>query len=113
MVAKQRLWNIDGWNSTKQIFHASFPLGQMSERGVERLLQVLVAKHALTEQEIVDAHCVHRARRYAPHLEVQRSSRLSFSLMCGSNPYFVATVCEKAQHGRLVGGATRWPLGAG
>jgi hypothetical protein len=87
-----RFWIVEGWESTTQIWAQRIPLSLFSEMRMERLLQVLCAKHGLSEDEIVDALCRKNSRRFAPHLEIQRSSGPPFTLTCGSNPYFVARV---------------------
>jgi hypothetical protein len=94
-MRERRYWRIDGWDSTARIFSISVPIGYMSESTVEDLLRSLVAKAGLSNEEIVMAHFNNRARIRSAVLDVQRSSKSPFSLSCGSNPHFVATVVSQ------------------
>jgi hypothetical protein len=92
MTTPKRFWQIDGWDSTSRIFGMSVPFGYLSERAVEHLLQILVAKNGLSNEEMVAACCNRRACIRSSLLEVQRSSQPPFALRCGENPHFIATV---------------------
>ncbi len=95
MARKKKYWRIVGRDSTKKIFEESVPLGSFTDGQMEKLLQVLAARAGLSFQEIIDAYSRTNSRRYRPLLEVKRQSRPKFTLSCGSNPYFVATVIEE------------------
>ena len=95
MSHKRKYWRIVGYNSTRKIYEDTMLLGCCSEREMEALLRALVAKAALTYEEIVDSYAKRNTRRHASHLEVQRDAGARFILNCGSNPYFTASVVEE------------------
>lgn len=95
-MRKRKYWRIVGYDSTKRIFEDEVLLGCYTEREMENLLRALVSRAGLTFREIVDSYARSNARRYSSLLEVHRETGpKKFSLMCGSNPYFVASVIEK------------------
>jgi len=96
MAQKKKYWRIVGYDSTEIIYEDEALLGCYSEREMENLLRSLVCRAGLTFREIADSYARKNARRYRALLEVHRESGpKKFSLMCGSNPHFVAWVVEK------------------
>ena len=95
MTRKKKYWRIVGYDSTKKIYEDKVLLGCYTEREMSDLLRALTSRAGLTFQEIVDSYGRRNARRYKPLLEVQKQARPKFCLMCGSNPYFVASVVEE------------------
>jgi len=60
---------------------------------MERLLQALVCKAALSYTEIVDSFSRTNAPRYTDHLKVEKDGRhKNFVMECGVNPRFTASV---------------------
>ncbi|WP_218176497.1 hypothetical protein, partial [Pseudomonas putida] len=51
----KRVWIIEGWQSTTNIFSQEVPCNQLPEGRVGDLLKFLVAKHGLSEREIISA----------------------------------------------------------
>ncbi len=86
-------WKITGYNSTKLIFEFKVPFGNFTEKGMCRLLKALVAKHALTESEIISSYAKKNVKIYSPLLETHRSSK-PYSLSCGTSLHVRATVVE-------------------
>jgi len=90
-----RVWEITGWDSTKQIFTTTVPCGQITEVQLQALLRVLAAKFGLTPNEIVGCHLKRRTKGYRGHLEISRENsdeRRSTDFSCGDNPYFIARI---------------------
>lgn len=94
-MAAKRYWRIIGRDSTKRIFEKDVPLGSMSQKQMADALRALASRAGLNFDEIVDCHLRTNAKGYRSLLEVQVSSRPKFSMSCGSNPYFIASVVER------------------
>ena len=96
MTRKKRYWHIVGYDSTTMIYEDKVLLGCYTEHEMGNLLRALVSRAGLTFREIVDSYARKNARRYRSLLEVHRDSgSKKFLLMCGSNPYFIASVVEE------------------
>jgi hypothetical protein len=94
-MAAKRFWRIIGYDSTKRIFEKEVPHGSMSEKQMADALRALASRAGLTFDEIVDCYLRTNAKGYRSLLEVQVSSRPKFSMSCGSNPHFIASVVER------------------
>jgi hypothetical protein len=94
-MAAKKYWRIVGYDSTTQIFEKLIPLGTLSQKQMTEALRVLAARAGLTFDEILDCHTKKNAKAYRAHLEVHVASHPVFSMSCGSNPYFIASVVEK------------------
>ncbi|MBI5911403.1 MAG: hypothetical protein HY848_15810 [Betaproteobacteria bacterium] len=94
-MATKKYWCIVGYDSTTQIFEKLVPLGTLSQKQMTEALRVLAARAGLTFEEILDCHAKKNAKAYRALLEVQVESHPKFSMSCGSNPYFIASVVEK------------------
>lgn len=94
----KRFWRIEGYDSTTLIYEGRRPLGNYSEERMEQLLRTLTAKAGLEMEDIIDSFSKRNAKGHLPLLEVQRSGP-PFTLMCGDNPYFIATVVESDRSG--------------
>jgi hypothetical protein len=93
----KRVWIIEGWQSTDKFFSQEVPCTALPENRVSDLLKFLVAKHGLSEGEIISAIATRRSKLFAPHLEIVKSGpNEPWSLMCGQNPYFTARVGERS-----------------
>ena len=90
----QRFWRIEGYESTTLIYEAYRPFGYYSEERMSQLICVLTAKAGLELNEIVDSFSRKNTKHHLPLLEVQRTGS-PFALMCGDNPYFIATVVDR------------------
>ena len=88
----KRNWVIEGFDSTRLIFRYSVPLAALTQRQAEEVIRFLVAKHGLSDDEIVGCLVKKNSLLRMEHLEVQRSSIPTFSISCGSNPYVIARV---------------------
>ena len=94
-MAVTKHWRVVGYDSTTQIFEKVVPLGSLSQKQMAEALRVLAARAGLTFEEILDCHFKKNAKGYRTLLEVQTEARAKFSMTCGENPYFIATVVEK------------------
>lgn len=93
----KHVWIIEGWKGTTNIFSQEVPCSQLPEVRVGDLLKFLVAKHGLSEREIISALAPRRSKLYASHLELTKSGPNDpWSLTCGHNPYFTARVAERS-----------------
>jgi hypothetical protein len=84
-------WRIQGYDSTTKIYERNVALSQITRDQMKALLMALAAKAGLTNDEIVGCYATKRTKIYRSHLEIQRDG---FTLMCGSNPHFVATIVD-------------------
>jgi hypothetical protein len=89
----RRFWEIQGWDSTKEVYSRRVPYGSISEQRLRALLAALAAKHGLTDDETVDSYLNPKAKGHRVHLEVQLQAR-PYTLSCGPNPYFHARIVE-------------------
>jgi hypothetical protein len=94
-MATKKYWRIVGYDTTTQIFEKLVPLGTLSEKQMADALRALAARAGLTFDEILDCHARKNAKGYRTLLEVQIESHPKFSMSCGLNPYFIASVVEK------------------
>lgn len=93
----KRVWIIEGWHGTTNFFSEKFSYDALTENQVKDVLKCLVAKHGLTEVEIVSAFARKKSSLFAPHLEIRMSGPSApWSLSCGGNPYFTARVSESS-----------------
>ena len=88
-----RSWEVIGYESASEIFQALIPVGCITIRQLHVLLQVLVAKHGLTDDEIVGCFLKRNTKGYQHHLEITSENidaERRTNYYCGSNPHFVA-----------------------
>jgi hypothetical protein len=94
-MAAKKYWRVVGYDSTTRIFEKLVPLGTLTERQMAQALRVLAGRAGLSFEEILDCHLKKNAKGYRTLLEVQVEARRKFSMSCGENPYFIASVVEK------------------
>ena len=93
---KKKFWKIEGYDSTLKIYEVEVPFHCFQGRLIENLLQALVAKTGLEFDEIVGAYACCRSEIANDMLSIHREFSNNYvTLMCGSNPYFVARVIHK------------------
>lgn len=81
-------WLIQGYDSSTLIFEQKVNARCFTDEQMQSLLKALVAKAALTYDEIVGAYARRRSLTANDHLIVQRDAQQN--LTCGSNPHFIA-----------------------
>jgi hypothetical protein len=85
-------WRIEAYDKDRCIFEKVISVSAFSKLTMRRLLQRLAASR-LTEDQIIEASLRRNARGYAAHLEVRPlSAAARYTITCGSNPRFVASV---------------------
>ena len=89
---ERRYWKIQGWDGTTLLFERKVLAGQVTDRSMKMLLRALVAKISLTEDEIINSYAKKNTKIYHNHLEVKHLGVESCKLICGDNPYVIATV---------------------
>ena len=94
-MSTRKYWRVIGYDSTRRIFEEDIPLGTFTERQMAEALRALAARAGLTYSEILDCYAKRSSKRYNALLEVQVDARREYSMSCGSNPYFIASVVEK------------------
>ena len=87
-------WNIRGYDGSKLIFERTVDLGQFTENQIMHLLQALVSKAGLSYNEIVGAYAKRGTKIANDHLHVHKEFAYP-TLMCGSDPHFVASVRDE------------------
>lgn len=93
-----RAWVIEGWQGTTNFFSREIPCAALNEQQVKDVLRCLVAKHGLSEDEIVSAFARKSSSLFTPHLEIQTSgATVPWSLTCGDNPFFTARVVDSTE----------------
>ena len=86
----KRVWHIEGYDSLDKIFEADIDVNLIPPCNLVPLLQCLVAKNGLTNDEILNSYRKEKTRLKLSHLEVTKTDNRG-SLSCGSNPHFHAT----------------------
>jgi len=82
-----------GLDGVETIFEHKIYVGQITENQLRNLLQVLFAKLALTEGEIIKSYAKKGTKAHSSHIdEVQKLDGKKFMYSCGTNPYVTATV---------------------
>lgn len=67
-------WKIVVYDDVTPRFECSIPVGQISQARLKTLLQVLAAKHCLTDAEIVGCFLRRNATEYRADLEVRQDN---------------------------------------
>lgn len=94
----KRVWIIEGWQGQALIWSKEIPCSDLPESRLEDVLRCLVAKHGLSEDEIVSAFARTNAVRSTHHLEITKSRAIEpWFLSCGGNPFFTARVGEQPE----------------
>src|SRR6266705_6497423 len=104
------VWEITGWDSSKQIFQTTVPCATINEVQLHALLRALAAKFGLTPREIVGSYLKRRARGYMAHLEISKSNSnesRTTDHSCGDNPYFIARVLRPNTHATVSSNSSR------
>ena len=83
-------WCIRGYDGLEEFYNCKIPYTHISEKQLKEVLKRLVARH-LTEQEIITSSLNKRVKSKTQLLEIQEDSK-NGHLMCGSNPYYTATL---------------------
>ncbi len=89
-----RYWCIRGMNSLKQVSETMIPEGHITIQKLEALLQTLVAKHGLSDDEIVSCFYRKNCKKHRSLLEV-RYDKANNTRECGCNPYYVASLVDE------------------
>jgi hypothetical protein len=90
-TTKHVVWIIQGWDGSKKIYEAEVNVNKLGPNQIKSLLRALTAKAGLTFDEILGAHLKRRTVGSTEHLHVNDDPE-HHTLMCGSNPHFVARV---------------------
>ena len=91
----QRVLTVEGTGKSGRIYLAEVKLGTLTEKGIVRMLQRLVASH-LTPAEIIAASLPQNATGYRPLLEPKITAS---EIRVGIMPYYVATVTPSDSDG--------------
>lgn len=89
----QRYWHIVGYDSSEKIFEKKVKLGCYSENQIEQLLMALAARAGLDFDEIMGAYAKRGTKVANDLLDVHRDG-FHATVMCGTNPYFIAKVTK-------------------
>ena len=88
--AAKKYWKICAWDSTDLLFEKRVGFGQITERSMEKIPQALVAKLALSEDEIIACYARKNTNIYKDHLKVDHLRGKKNIFSCGHNPYVTA-----------------------
>jgi len=89
-----KFWKIEGYDSLTKIYEKELKLSYFSEKQIQDVLKVLVAKAGLEFDEIVGAYARKKTKIANDSLLVQKDGPYP-RFMCGENPYFTARIIEK------------------
>jgi hypothetical protein len=94
LYMKKRLyWVVQGYDGLDKIYETQCLSGCFSTDQMEAALKALVSRAGLSFDEIFGSFAKKGTRLHLPHLEVHKSGP-PLTLMCGSNPHFVARIVE-------------------
>lgn len=88
----KRLWKIQVYDGTNLLYEQKVLFGQVTESSMIALLRALVAKHSLSEPEIIGSFAKRRTKIHNQLLEVSRLHGGPYGYTCGDNPYATAVV---------------------
>ena len=88
----KRFWKIKIYDGTSLLFQRKVLYGQITESSMINLLRVLVAKHSLNEDEIIEGFAKKRTKIHSELLEVKRLNGGPYGFTCGDSPYAIAVV---------------------
>jgi hypothetical protein len=91
-VEPKRYWSIVGYRSTQEIYKREIPVGWLPDSRIGPLLMALAARAGLDLDEIPGGY-VRRGSKMAHHLLELRVDK--YSISCGHNPWFTATVVTR------------------
>jgi hypothetical protein len=83
----KRYWQIKGYDSMDEIFSCKVEVGSFPR--INHLLQALTAKAGLSYNEMIGSYAKRGTKRANNLLNVHHDGP-SRSIMCGSNPHFIA-----------------------
>ena len=86
----KRVWKIQGWDGTTQLFEHEIYVGQIGALKLQDLIKVLTCKISLTEKEIISNYANKGTKAYSNHLVVEHMEGNKFMYSCGTNPYVIA-----------------------
>ncbi|MEA2778568.1 MAG: hypothetical protein QOK29_112 [Rhodospirillaceae bacterium] len=87
----EKMWVIRGYDSDKETFKRTLPVGRLSEAEMITLLQRLASRH-LEDDEVVTSSLRKNAAWYTSHLEVRSSDGALETI--GSGHHYTAVVRE-------------------
>jgi hypothetical protein len=91
-VDKADFWRIEGYQDGRLTFERVISASAFTQLTMKRLLRTLAAAQ-LTPDQIIEASLRRNARGYAGYIEVrQKPSAARYTLTCGFNPRFEASV---------------------
>lgn len=85
----QSYWVITGWNSTEKIYEKKIKHGVVTKENMKILLKTMVAKEALTHDEILGSYQKQRTIGVNELLAVQEDVE-RHTLSCGDSIWFTA-----------------------
>jgi hypothetical protein len=89
---KKKHWYIRAYDGANLIYEKKALYGQITEKSMQELLRVLVAKLSLDEDEIIKSYAKKRTKIYQNHLQVIPNTGGKYGFMCGDNPHVIAVV---------------------
>ncbi len=87
-------WHIQGYDGLNKIYGAKIKTSYFSERQIQQLLKVLVARAGLSFEEIVGA-CAKGGTKIKNDLLAIRKDGPQAKYSCGDNPYFTARIIHE------------------
>lgn len=91
----KRGFRIRLYKSTALLYEVVVPCDMLPGRRLGELMKVLVAKHGLSDDEIVNCFVTRNSKRHMEHLELTKENNKNrretfYYCYCGSNPHAVA-----------------------
>ncbi|MBR9886431.1 MAG: hypothetical protein GYB20_01840 [Oceanospirillales bacterium] len=99
----KRFWHIRGMNGLEQMSELMIPSGSVTDKNLELLLQALVAKYSLCDDEIASCFYRKNCKAHSSLLEV-RHDKKNRTIECGENPYFIAVLVD--ENGQIIPSAS-------
>lgn len=94
MNNNKRFWRIQLFDGIEQIYVRDIPQWQIGSKRIVELLRMLVAKHALSNDEIVDNLANLNSPNYQEYLNVKEKLTDRYLISCGSNPHGLVSIVD-------------------
>ena len=94
MASNKKYWHIQLWDGSELLYEKEILIGQISEGSMKLLLQTLVAKATLDNDEIVSLYVRKNSKIHHNYAEVRplNDSNKKYGFTCGDGVYAVASV---------------------
>lgn len=74
-MALRNFWRIEIEKGIKSLSSMIVPTGQISDNNIEKLIEVLISKYMLSDEEIISSLCNKNTKRHQNYFQYNREAR--------------------------------------